>query len=117
MMEPVAAHAGEPLEDMVAEGRRLIDIATHKRLAVRLLGGVAVYLKAPPGGPLLPRAIGDIDLAIRRGSRGAVTDMLTGAGYLPDEMFNALQGARRLLFHREDNGRKVDVFIGEFSMC
>jgi hypothetical protein len=116
-MEPVAARAEEPLEVMVAEGRRLIDVATKQKLTVRLLGGVAVYLKAPPGGPLLPRAIGDIDLAVKRGSRGAVTDMLTDAGYLPDEMFNALQGARRLLFYGEADGRKLDVFIGEFSMC
>jgi hypothetical protein len=116
-MEPVAARAEEPLEVMVAEGRRLIDVATKQKLTVRLLGGVAVYVKAPQGGPLLPRAIGDIDLAVKRGSRGAVTDMLTDAGYLPDEMFNALQGARRLLFYGEADGRKLDVFIGEFSMC
>jgi hypothetical protein len=115
--EPVAVRAGEPLEDMIGEGRRLVDAATHQGITVRLLGGVAVYLKAPPAGPLLPRTVGDIDLVIKRGSRGAVTDMLRAAGYLPDEMFNALQGARRLLFYGEANGRKLDVFIGEFSMC
>ena len=84
---------------------------------MRLLGGVAVYLKAPPAGPLLPRSVGDIDVTIKRGSRGALTGILTAAGYLPDEMFNALHGARRLLFYDEVNGRKLDVFIGEFSMC
>jgi hypothetical protein len=115
-MEPVAARA-EPVEEMVAEGRRLVEIASKQKLTVRLLGGVAVYLKAPPGGPLLPRAIGDIDLAIKRGSRGAVAAVLTDEGYVPDEMFNALQGARRLLFYGEANGRKLDVFVGEFSMC
>src|SRR5256885_2771676 len=32
-------------------------------------------------------------------------------------MFNALHGARRLLFYDEGNGRKLDVFVGGFSMC
>ena len=117
MAEPVAARGEAPLEDMIGEGRRLVDAATRQGITVRLLGGVAVYLKAPPAGPLLPRTVGDIDLVIKRGSRGAVTGILTAAGYLPDEMFNALQGARRLLFYGEANGRKLDVFIGEFSMC
>jgi hypothetical protein len=117
MAEPVAVRAGEPLEEMIGEARRLVDSATRQGITVRLLGGVAVYLQGAPAGPLLPRPIGDIDLAIKRGSRGAVTGMLTAAGYLPDEMFNALQGVRRLLFYGQANGRKLDIFIGEFSMC
>jgi hypothetical protein len=32
-------------------------------------------------------------------------------------MFNALRGSRRLLYHDPRNGRHVDVFVGEFSMC
>jgi hypothetical protein len=116
-VEPVAVHAGEPVEDMIGEGRRLVDAAARQGITVRLLGGVAVYLKSPPSGPLLPRLVGDIDLVIKRGSRGAVSGMLTSDGYVPDEMFNALQGARRLLFYGGANGRKLDIFIGEFSMC
>ncbi len=43
--------------------------------------------------------------------------MLAGAGYAPDEQFNALNGARRLLFHDEHHGRQVDVFVDRFEMC
>ncbi len=117
MSEPVAVRAGAPLEDPIHEGRRLVDAATQSGLTVRLLGGVAVYLQSPPAGPLLPRAIGDIDIVIRRGGRTAVTRLLTEAGYTPDEMFNTLHGARRLAFVDETNQRKLDVFIEEFSMC
>ena len=102
---------------MIAEGRRIVDAATRQGITVRLLGGVAVYLQSGPTGPLLPRPVGDIDLAIKRGGRGALTAMLRAAGYLPDEMFNALQGAHRLLFYGEADGRKLDIFIGEFAMC
>src|ERR1700730_4680235 len=101
MAEPVAVRAGEPIEVMIAEGRRIVDAANRQGITVRLLGGVAVYLQSGPTGALLPPRVGDIALALKRGSRGAVTAMLRSAGYLPDEMFNALQGARGLLFYGE----------------
>jgi len=106
-----------PLPDPVAESRRLIDVANRKGLVARLLGGAAVYVQAPPGGPILPRLIKDIDIATRRGARSAVTEVLIAAGYVPDHMFNALHGARRLLFYDEANLRKLDVFVGDFWMC
>src|SRR5579859_7526168 len=106
-----------PLNDPIDESRRLVDAANARSLTVRLLGGVAVHLQAPAEGPLLPRPIGDIDITTRRGNRAGVTQVLTEAGYQPDEMFNALHGSRRMLFYDEVNGRKLDVFVGEFSMC
>ena len=105
-----------PLEDPIGEARRLVEAATKKGVMVRALGSVAVHLQAPAAGPLLTRPIKDIDIATRRGSRAAVTELLLAAGYVPDEMFNTLHGARRLLFY-DPNARKLDVFIGEFTMC
>jgi hypothetical protein len=105
-----------PLADPIAEARRLVEAAADQGVLVRVLGSVAVHLQAPVAGPLLKRPIKDIDVAIRRGSRAAVTELLTSAGYLPDEMFNTLHGAQRLLFY-DPNLRKLDVFVGEFSMC
>jgi len=84
---------------------------------MRLLGGVAVCLQAPDGHPLLPRKVGDIDVATKRDTKRAATDVLTKAGYAPDAHFNAFHGAHRLLFYDETNGRKLDVFMGDFSMC
>jgi hypothetical protein len=115
--EPVGARAGAPLKDPLGEARRLVEAATQKGLTVRVLGSVAVHLQAPPAGPLFARPIKDIDVATKRGSRTAATELLIAAGYVPDEMFNTLHGARRLLFYDEANARKLDVFIGEFSMC
>jgi len=106
-----------PLGDPVAESRRLVAAATDKGLTMRVLGGVAVCLQAPPEGPLLPRTCGDIDIATPRGHRRETTDLLEEAGYAGDEMFNALHGAHRLLFYDDVNSRKLDVFIGDFKMC
>lgn len=116
MAEPVVARAGAPLENPVGEARRLVEAATRKGVMIRVLGSVAVHLQAPEPGPLLTRPIKDIDVVTRRGSRAAVTELLIGAGYIADEMFNALHGAQRLLFF-DPTERKLDVFIGDFSMC
>jgi hypothetical protein len=106
-----------PVQELIDESRRLVEAAGKQGVLARLIGGVAVYLQSPPGGPLLPRPINDIDLVTKRGARTAVTSVLIGAGYAPDQMFNALHGSRRLLFYDDANGRKLDVFVGQFAMC
>ena len=111
------SNGAAPLLDPLKESRRLVDSASNAGLVMRLLGGVAVCLQAPDDHPLLPRKIGDIDVATKRDGKRAVTEVLTKAGYLADEHFNAFHGARRLLFYDQANGRKLDVFIGDFSMC
>src|SRR5260370_1865027 len=108
---------GELLADPVAEARQLIARATEQGLVMRALGGVAVYLHSAGGQPRLVRSVKDIDLAVARGNGKAASRILQQASYGADEMFNALRGSRRLLYHDPRNGRHVDVFVGEFSMC
>lgn len=106
-----------PLADPVAEARRLIERAGASGLLLRALGGVAIRLQAPGGQPRLDRQVKDIDLAAVKGASKQAVKLILQAGYAADEMFNALRGSRRLLFHDIDNGRHLDIFIGEFSMC
>jgi hypothetical protein len=107
----------QPLADPVQEAQRLIGLAQSRDLVLRALGGVAVCLQAPDGHPRLTRQVKDIDLAAVKGSHKAAIKVVTDAGYVPDEMFNALRGSRRLLFGDPVNGRHLDIFVGEFSMC
>jgi hypothetical protein len=106
-----------PLADPIAEARRIIELAGSDGLVLRALGGVAVCLQAPDGNPRLPRRVKDIDLAAAKGASKRAVKLMLRAGYAADEMFNALRGSRRLLFQDPGNGRHLDVFIGEFSMC
>ena len=106
-----------PLEDPVAEARRLVAAAAEQDLLLRALGGVAIYLLAPDGKPRLPRRVKDIDVAVPRGSGRPAARLLEQAGYVGDQMFNALHGSRRLLFVDPARERHLDVFVGEFSMC
>jgi hypothetical protein len=108
---------GRLLTDPVAEARQLISLAAEQGLVMRALGGVAVFLQSGNGRPRLVRSVKDIDLAVVRGSGKLASRVLQQAGYVGDEMFNALRGSRRLLYHDPRNGRHVDVFVGQFSMC
>jgi hypothetical protein len=108
---------GGPLADPVAEAQRLIGLAEARGLLLRALGGVAICLQAPAGQPRLPRQVKDIDLAAVKGSHKTTIKVVIDAGYVADEMFNALRGSRRLLFGDPASGRHLDVFVGEFSMC
>ena len=115
---PDPAIAGAvPLADPVAEARRVIDAAREQGVTLRALGGVAVYLLSPDSQPILPRPLKDIDLVTSRGQGSAAGRVLAQLDYVGEEMFNALRGSRRQLFHDPVNQRELDVFVGEFTMC
>jgi hypothetical protein len=103
--------------DIVAEAKRLLDLAAAEGIPLRVLGGVAIHLRAPKPLPAaLTRTYADVDFVTARGSSGAVQTLLRGAGYEPHVAFNALHGTERLLFFDNGNERQVDVFVGGFSM-
>jgi hypothetical protein len=105
------------LADIVAEGRRLLDIAVEKDVPLRLLGGVAVRLKAPELPAALAREYKDIDFAVTKKGAGGADRLLRDAGYQPHVSFNAMHARERGLYFDEQNGRQVDLFIDSFRMC
>ena len=48
---------GEILEDIVSEGERLLGLAAREGVPLRLLGGIAVRLKAPDVPPATGRRL------------------------------------------------------------
>jgi hypothetical protein len=105
------------LEDIVSEGERLLGIASQEGVPMRLLGGVAVRLKAPELPPSLTRDYKDIDFAVTKKGGGAADRLLKNAGYEPHVAFNAMHARERGLYYDETNGRQVDLFIHAFRMC
>lgn len=104
--------------DVVSEGRRLLRRAEEEGVPLRLLGGVAIRLRAP--GELhaaFTRSYADLDFVTAKGSAGPAAELFRGEGYAPHVAFNALHGQERLLFFDEEHDRQVDVFVGAFSMC
>lgn len=98
-------------------GPRLVDAAEGAGLALRLFGGVAIWLRSDARTrTVLGRSYADVDLvAHRRGSR-AVRELLEAEGYVPERTFNATHGASRLLYHAQDNAFHIDVFLDHFEM-
>ncbi len=108
----------EPLPDVVDEARRMLAFADERGVALRLLGGVAIRLRAGEGFPeSLGRLYGDLDFVAAKGASGSTRELFVKAGYEDDRAFNALHGKRRLIFYDLSYHRKVDVFVGEFAMC
>ena len=105
------------LADIVAEGERLLGMASQEGVPLRLLGGVAVRLKAPEIPASLDRSYKDIDLAVTKKAAGAADKLLREAGYEPHVSFNAMHARERGLYFDDANGRQVDLFIHSFRMC
>ena len=104
--------------DVVVEATRLVDAANAAGCTVRVMGGVAVSLHAHGGiHPALRRTYRDIDLVAAKKQGKPALKMLEAAGYESNERFNAMNGGRRLVVYDMQNGRQLDVFVGDFEMC
>jgi hypothetical protein len=104
-------------QTLLSSARELIETAAAEGLPMRLLGGLGVYaLSASARRPPLARRYRDFDLAVP-GKRGpAASRVLEAAGLVPDRHFNALHGARRMIFEAPGE-YAVDLLVGRFEMC
>ena len=105
------------LDDIVAEGERLLELAESGDVTLRLLGGVAVRMHAPDAPARLVREYKDLDFAVPKKGVGDADRLLRQAGYEPHVAFNAMHARERALFFDDSHGRQVDMFIGSFRMC
>ena len=103
--------------DVVSEGQRLLARAAEENVPLRLLGGVAIKLRAPGELPAaFTRKYADLDFVTKKKSAGSAAELFRAEGYEPHVAFNALHGGERLLFFDEQHDRQVDVFVGSFQM-
>ena len=106
------------LPDVIEESRRLSRVLEAEGIPVRLLGGLGIRLVAAGAyPPELAREYNDIDLVTDSRHGRQLAQSLAEQGYEPNQMFNRMHGARRLLFYDEPNKRQLDVFVGTFEMC
>lgn len=103
---------------VVEEALRVAEEADRGDVPLRLLGGVAVRLRARDEfDPAFEREYADLDWIAAKGSSARVQRFFEGLGYASQVRFNTINGKERLLFFDEENGRQVDVFVGSFRMC
>ena len=105
-------------DDIGAEALRLLGEVDARGLRARLIGGMAIRLLADDRMPTAyERPIQDLDFIVAKRAARDLGRMIVEAGYVADERFNALNGARRMLFLDPAHGRQVDVFVESFEMC
>jgi hypothetical protein len=103
---------------LLDEGRDLIADAEQHSIATRLLGGIGIRLLLNGTfAPAFDRPYRDLDLIVRRRHRRELEKLLAERGWQPATAFNALSGARRLLFEDPASDAQVDVFVEAFEMC
>jgi hypothetical protein len=114
----VSVNGSRILPDVIEESRRLSHVREAEGIPVRLLGGLGIRLVAAGAyPPELAREYNDIDLVTDSRHGRQLAQRLAEQGYEPNQMFNRMHGARRLLFYDEPNKRQLDVFVGTFEMC
>src|SRR5437588_12656714 len=97
--------------NVVDEALRIAERAKQEGLALRLLGGIAIKLRAKDDlPPVFRREYADSDWITSKGRSADVQQFFEALGYSPQVRFNALYGRERLLFFDEQHGRQVDVF-------
>jgi hypothetical protein len=103
--------------DVVEEAGRLLETAESRGLPLRVLGGVAIRMRAPDELPdALRRDYADADFLTAKDASRRAQQFFRDEGYEPQVAFNALHGRERLLFFDNQNDRQVDVFVGGFEM-
>ena len=106
---------GDPA--MVAAARRVGEEAQSSGVDVRLLGGIAIWIRASQNmRQTLGREYADIDLVTTKKQAKGLREVLERLEYVPDKMFNATQGDTRLYYHSPDGAYHVDVFVEKFVM-
>lgn len=103
---------------LIEEGSAIVEEAERRGIAIRLMGGVGIRVLLAESLPAsFQRPYRDLDIIVRRRQRQEVEKLLSERGWLPATAFNALNGARRLLFEDPASDAQVDVFVESFEMC
>ena len=105
------------LSDMVDEAVRVAEEAEREGVDLRLLGGVAIKVRAQDGlQPAFERQYADLDWIVPKGKSSQAQKFFESLGYVPQTRFNTMYGRERLLYFDEEHDRQVDILVGTFRM-
>jgi hypothetical protein len=108
----------KPIPDIAEEAQRIVDNAEKQNVVLRLFGGMAIRFHCPSANHRgLQRKYADIDFMGLTSQSKQIKKLFPDLGYTPRDIFNAMQGRRRLVFNDLENERRVDIFLDVFEMC
>lgn len=103
--------------DPIEESERVIETAEERDLAVRLIGGTAIYQHAETAREEpFKRNYRDVDFVCTREEEEDVVEMMKELGYDSNKRFNTMRRFR-LEFIDPVNDRKADYIIDTFDFC
>ena len=108
-----------PLANITDEAIRVLIAAKADGVTLRLLGGLAIYLRTDSAktNEQLKRSYKDLDFVVPAKQTGKTKTLFAKLGYSANKNYNALHGHQRLLFWDELHGRQVDIFVDRLQMC
>lgn len=105
------------LSEIRAEAQRLSRLVVAERIPMRLMGGLAVWLRSESvRKPPFAREYADLDFAASSKGRAALKCFLEDQGYVPEKLFNAIHGAQRLNYAEPGGRWTMDILIDELAM-
>ncbi len=105
------------LPEIRAEAERLSRLAVAEGVPMRLMGGLAIWLRSQSvRKPPFARDYADMDFAASSKARGPLKAFLERQGYVPEKLFNAIHGAQRLNYADPDGRWTMDILIDELAM-
>jgi hypothetical protein len=107
-----------PVEELVARADEVLSAVADSGGTMRLMGGVAVRLRASDLGGIEPsrRAYHDIDLVGRLRDVRVIDAAFVQLGYEPDRAINTQFGTMRRVYHHPD-GFHADLFFEKLEFC
>ena len=111
---------GAVTDPLCSLARQIIQETEKRGVLLRALGGVGVALRCGEAIrtiPTLSRTHHDIDLAGFTNDKAAITSVLAAFGFGPDNRINLRTKTKRLVFFRDGDELKADVYLDCFEMC
>jgi hypothetical protein len=116
-MTDLAMPEPQTLPEITDEARRVVTEVDARGETVRITGSVAFNLRVG-GRVTLPRPPPqDIDLMAPQRRERHLVRAVSELGYTGEKEFNARHGDERLVFWDTSRERKLEIFLGAFTMC
>lgn len=105
------------LPELVLEMNRLIAAADAQQIRLRAFGGLAIYAHSQNDMRFFHRDSPDVDFVVPERDRHKLEQFFQKMGYSPNKQFNLLNGSHRQIYYDEGAGHRIDILVGDFTMC
>lgn len=107
----------DTLPELVLEMNRLITAADAQQIRLRAFGGLAIYAHSQNDPRFFHRDSPDVDFVAPERDRHKLEQFFQKMGYSPNKQFNLLNGSHRQIYYDEEAGHRIDILVGDFTMC